>query len=138
MAGHALAIADGFPQAKIVGVEPQGANDFCQSLEAGQRIRVERPTSICDGLLSYDVGEHNWPILRQHVAQAVSVPDSATQQAMKWLYERHGLRTEPSGAITTAALLGGKVKLDGEGDIVIILSGRNVDEEPFQDWIAAE
>ena len=138
MAGHALAIADGFPQAKIIGVEPQGANDFCQSLEAGRRVRVERPTSICDGLLSYDVGEHNWPILQQHVAQAVSVPDSATQQAMKWLYERHGLRTEPSGAITTAALLAGKVRLDGDGDIVIILSGRNVDEEPFQNWIAAE
>lgn len=137
MAGHALAIANGFPQAKIIGVEPQGADDFCQSLEAGRRVRVERPTSICDGLLSYDVGEHNWPILQQHVGQAVSVPDSATQQAMKWLYEIHGLRTEPSGAITTAALLSGMVRLDGEGDIVIILSGRNVDEEPFRHWIAA-
>ena len=137
MAGHALAIANDFPKAKIIGVEPQNAADFCQSLEAGRRVRVERPTSICDGLLSYDVGEHNWPILQQHVAQAVSVPDSATQQAMKWLYEIHGLRTEPSGAITTAALLGGRVRLDGEGDIVIILSGRNVDEQPFRDWIAA-
>ena len=137
MAGHALAIANDFPQARIIGVEPQGADDFRQSLEAGRRVRVERPTSICDGLLSYDVGEHNWPILQQHVSQAVSVPDAATRQAMKWLYEMHGLRTEPSGAITTAALLTGKVRLDGEGDVVIILSGRNVDEEPFRDWIAA-
>ncbi len=137
MAGHALAIADGFPQAKIVGVEPQGANDFSQSLEAGQRVRVERPTSICDGLLSYDVGEHNWPILQQHVSQAVTVPDSDTQLAMKWLYEKHGVRSEPSGAITTAALLTGKVKPEGEGDVVIILSGRNVDEEPFRNWIGA-
>ncbi len=136
MAGHALAIADGFPQAKIIGVEPDGADDFCKSLEAGRRVRIERPTSICDGLLSYDVGEHNWPILKRHVAQAVSVPDSATQQAMQWLYNVHGLRTEPSGAITTAALLSGNVGLDGDGDIVIILSGRNVDEEPFRDWIA--
>ncbi|QDU42983.1 L-threonine dehydratase catabolic TdcB [Symmachiella dynata] len=135
MAGHALAIADGFPQAKIIGVEPEGADDFCQSLKAGHRIRVERPTSICDGLLSYDVGEHNWPILQQHVPQAVSIPDAATQQAMKWLYKVHGLRTEPSGAITTAALLSGNVRLDGEGDIVIVLSGRNLDEESFQEWI---
>ncbi|QDT47405.1 L-threonine dehydratase catabolic TdcB [Symmachiella dynata] len=135
MAGHALAIADGFPQAKIIGVEPEGADDFCQSLKAGRRIRVERPTSICDGLLSYDVGEHNWPILQQHVPQAVSIPDAATQQAMKWLYKVHGLRTEPSGAITTAALLSGNVRLDDEGDIVIVLSGRNLDEESFQEWI---
>jgi threonine dehydratase len=137
MAGHALAIADGFPDAKIIAVEPAGADDFCRSLTAGERVRIERPTSICDGLRSYDVGEHNWPILRKHVAAAVSVPDRATQQAMKWLYENHGLRTEPSGAITTAALLSGQVKLDGEGDVVIVLSGRNVDEDSFREWIAA-
>ena len=75
MAGHALAVADGFPQARIVGVEPEGAADFRASLDAGQRVRIERPTSICDGLLSYDVGEHNWPILQRHVAEAVAVPD---------------------------------------------------------------
>ncbi len=137
MAGHALAIADGFPQAKIIGVEPAGAGDFHQSLSSGTRVRIEQPTSICDGLLSYDVGEHNWPILRQHVGQAVLVPDRETQQAMKWLYQKHGIRTEPSGAITTAALLSGHVPPEGEGDLVLILSGRNIDEQRFQEYIAA-
>ena len=47
----------------------------------------------------------------------------------------HGLRTEPSGAIATAALLSGRVSLDGEGDLVVILSGRNVDEDQFRAWI---
>lgn len=136
MAGHALAIADAFPQARIVGVEPEGADDFRRSLAAGKRVRLDRPTSICDGLRSYDVGEHNWPILRQHVAAAVAIPDRVTQQAMKWLYEKHGLRTEPSGAITTAAVLKGAAPLDGDGDVVIVVSGRNVDEQAFRDWIA--
>ena len=137
MAGHALAIADGYPQARVIGVEPDGADDFCQSLQAGRRIRLEQPNSICDGLLSYDVGEHNWPILRQHVQQAVAVPDRSTCQAMKWLYEHHGLRTEPSGAIATAAVLTGKVSTEGEGDLVLVVSGRNVDEERFRDFIDA-
>src|SRR5262249_25866693 len=53
MAGHALGIADGFPAARIVGVEPIGADDFRRSMVAGERVRLERPTSICDGLLSY-------------------------------------------------------------------------------------
>ena len=99
MAGHALAMADGFPQAEIIGVEPTGADDFCQSLGADRRVRIERPTSICDGLCSYDVGEHNWPILRQHVTRAVAVADEETMGAMGWIYQQHGLRTEPSGAI---------------------------------------
>lgn len=136
MAGHVLALADGFPNAQLIGVEPADADDFCQSLKAGERVRLDRPTSICDGLLSYDVGDHNWPILKSLVTSAVAVPDDQTQSAMRWLYETHGLRTEPSGAITTAAVLSGKVDLSGEGDIVLVLSGRNVDEEPFQEWIS--
>lgn len=136
MAGHALAIADGFPTAEIIGVEPSEADDFARSLAAKKRVRVERPKSICDGLLSYDVGEHNWPILERYVKTAVSIPDDVTRQAMRWIYEKHGLRTEPSGAITTAALLSGAVKPRGDGDIVVVLSGRNADETSFRNWIA--
>lgn len=137
MAGQCLAIADGFPHARIIGVEPEKADDFRQSLAAGKRVRLEHPHSICDGLLSYEVGQHNWPILRQYVSASVAIPDRTTRQAMKWLYEKHGLRTEPSGAIATAAALSGAIQLDGEGDIVIVVSGRNVDEDSFRTWIGA-
>lgn len=136
MAGHALAIADGFPAARMIGVEPEGAADFAQSLAAGKRVRVEKPASICDGLLSYDVGEHNWLILQEYVSEAVGVAERETRHAMKWLYENHGLRTEPSGAITTAALVSGKISLEGNGDIVVVLSGRNADEDAFRSWIS--
>lgn len=135
MAGHALAIADAFPTANIIGVEPTGADDFAQSLRAGQRIKVDRPASICDGLLSYDVGEQNWPILQRLVRTAVTVPDETTRHAMKWLYTQHGLRTEPSGAIATAAVLSRAADLTGDGDIVVVISGRNVDEPQFREWI---
>ncbi|MEQ9409988.1 MAG: threonine/serine dehydratase [Fuerstiella sp.] len=137
MAGHALAIADGFPEARIIGVEPSGADDFRQSLAAGERVSLPQPASICDGLLSYDVGLHNWPILKRYVADSVTVADDRTKAAMKWLYDTHGLRTEPSGAIATAAALQHPASLDGKGDIVIIISGRNLDEEQFREWIQA-
>ena len=137
MAGHALAIADGYPQARIIGVEPDGAADSRQSLQAGKRVRLDKPVSICDGLLSYDVGEHNWPILQRLVPESAVVPDLQTQSAMKWLYESHGLRVEPSGAIATAAILHGHVDISGSGDVVIIISGRNLDEDRFHQWRAA-
>ncbi|MCC7334524.1 MAG: threonine/serine dehydratase [Pirellulaceae bacterium] len=135
LAGHALAIHDGFLTAKIVAVEPSGATDFAQSLASGQRTRVEHPKSICDGLLSYDVGQHNWPILQKHVASAVSVADAETCRTMRWIDCEHGLRTEPSGAISIAALLSGQIDLSGSGDIVVVLSGRNVDRDQFARWI---
>jgi threo-3-hydroxy-L-aspartate ammonia-lyase len=135
MAGHALAIANGFPQAAIMGVEPDGADDFSRSLQTGERVRLNQPQSICDGLLSYDVGEHNWPILKQFVRSSISVADDATRRAMRWLYDQHGLRAEPSGAIALAAAMTGQLSADGDGDIVIVVSGRNVDEASFQNWI---
>ncbi len=135
MAGHALAIASGFPTAQIVGVEPAMADDFRRSLAAGERIRLDHPSSICDGLLSYDVGQHNWPILRQHVTSSVCVTDEETCNAMKRIDQQHGLRSEPSGAITIAALLTGKIDLDGDGDVAVVLSGRNVDRDQFRAWV---
>ena len=131
MAGHAISIAEHFPSARIVGVEPDGADDFRQSLAANERVRLPKPASICDGLLSYDVGVNNWPILRKHVSESVVVSDHQIQQTMKWLYVHHGLRSEPSGAITIAAALYNKIDFSGEGDIVLVLSGRNVDIDTF-------
>ncbi|WP_152053861.1 threonine ammonia-lyase [Tautonia marina] len=138
MAGMALGIADGFPSSQIVSVEPSEADDFRQSLELGRRVRLDHPRSICDGLLSYDVGEHNWPILQRLVTRAVALPDLATRVAMRWLYDQHGLRVEPSGAIGVAALLDRRVDLGTSGDLVVVLSGRNVDDNVFRSWIEVD
>ncbi len=137
MAGHALAIAHHFPEAEIIGVEPAGADDFRQSLQASQRTRIEHPQSICDGLLSYDVGVHNWPILQKTVATVVTPSELEVKQAMAWMYQHHGLRVEPSGAITVAALRRREISLDGTGDIVLLISGRNVDEDVFGQCLQA-
>jgi threo-3-hydroxy-L-aspartate ammonia-lyase len=136
MAGHALAISHSFPEAKIIGVEPSGADDFKQSLAKNDRVRLTQPTSICDGLLSYDVGVHNWPILKRLVSEATTVTDQQIVEAMKWLYEHHGVRSEPSGAITLATCLFKKVDLSGVGDIVFTLSGRNIDETKFREMVS--
>jgi threo-3-hydroxy-L-aspartate ammonia-lyase len=61
------------------------------------------------------------------------------QQTMRWMYERHGLRTEPSGVITIAAAFSGEIDFrEGDGDVVFVLSGRNVDETSFRKWIDVE
>ena len=67
--------------------------------------------------------------------ESVVASDSEIQNAMKWLYATHGLKTEPSGAITIAAAMCGKIDLSGDGDIVLVLSGRNVDSDMFHRYI---
>lgn len=135
MAGHAVAVGTAFPESQIIGVEPSGADDFSRSLAAGERVRIEQPIGICDGLLSYDVGVNNWPILQKHVSKSVTITDDETRAAMRWLYDNHGLRTEPSGAIAVASLFSERKSIEGDGDIVVVVSGRNVDEKQFRKWI---
>lgn len=135
MAGHAISVNDGFPSAQIIGVEPEGADDFSRSFKSGERTRIDHPKSICDGLLSYSVGEHNWPILHRLVNQVQTMSDMDTRRAMKFYYDKHGVRAEPTGAIAMAALLSRRVDLNGSGDIVVIVSGRNVDDDAFRNYI---
>ena len=67
--------------------------------------------------------------------RSLAVPDLQTRQAMRWLYEQHGLKSEPSGAIGVAGLLCGGLQLSGTGDVVVVVSGRNADEDAFRQWI---
>jgi threonine dehydratase len=132
LAGLALVVKDAFAAATVTAVEPALANDFQQSLAAGKRTSIERPQSICDGLLTYDVGERNWPILQRHVDRCETLTDDEVRMAMRWIYDHHGLRTEPSGAIAVAALLQRRIDPRADGDVVAIISGRNIDETKFR------
>jgi threonine dehydratase len=69
-------------------------------------------------------------IIRDAVAEVVQVEDDAIAGAVKYLDTHHGLRVEPSGAATTAALLDGLVV--EAGSVVAIISGGNVDDDLFE------
>jgi threonine dehydratase len=64
------------------------------------------------------------------VREAVQVTEDQIAAAVRFLHREAGLRVEPSGAVTTAAVLAGKVRLDGPA--VLVVSGGNVDPELFQ------
>ena len=136
MAGQAIAIADGFPQARIIGVEPAGADDFRQSLAAGSRVRIERPD--------------------QHLRRAALVRRRGTQLAdleapreSGGCDSRRGHATrrcggcmrsmdyEPSPPARSPSRPWSAARSDltGDGDIVVVISGRNVDDDAFRTWI---
>jgi threonine dehydratase len=64
------------------------------------------------------------------VREAVQVAEDEIAAAVRFLHREAGLRVEPSGAVTTAAVLAGRVHLDGPA--VLVVSGGNVDPELFQ------
>lgn len=124
IAGVTAAVAALRPEVEIIGVEPEGAAALSAALAAGRPVRLSRTASIADGLLPLSVGRLTFAHVRERVA-ACRVPDAAIAEATLWLRRVEGVTVEPSGAVTTAALRGGR--LPARGPIVLVVSGGNVD-----------
>lgn len=123
-AGITTALAALAPEARITGVEPEGAAALGAALAAGRPVRLESTHSIADGLLPLSVGTITFHHMQDRIG-AVAVSDAAIAEATVWLHSIAGVRAEPSGAATTAALRTGVLAL--EGPTVLVVSGGNVD-----------
>lgn len=134
LAGTCVAAAALAPDARIVGVEPEGAAKLTAALAAGQPATLERTGSIADGLLPLSVGRLTFEYIRPMVKEAVRVTDGEIEAAVRYLYHEQGLRVEPSGAVGVAALLTGQLR--PVTPTAVILSGGNVDPALFARLVA--
>jgi threonine dehydratase len=135
MAGSSAAFKALNPAIETTGIEPQGANDYFLSRQAGLRQRLAKVDTIADGLRAPQVGELNWPILQKNVDKLALVSDQEIINAVRYLHEKMGMVIEPSGAAAFAALLNHPEKIKPGADAVCLLSGGNVDRAIFDKWI---
>ncbi len=129
IAGIAAAVAAVKPSVQVVGVEPIAAAKLARALEAGRPTRLELAASLADGLLPLSIGELPFAVLSSVVREAVQVSEDEIAAAVRYLYDELRLVAEPSGAVTTAALLSGRVR--PTGSTVVVISGGNVDPDLF-------
>jgi threonine dehydratase len=133
ISGVSIACRELAPGIKVLGAEPTGADDAARSMEAGEWIPQQAPSTIADGLLT-SLGDLTWPIIRDHVERIVRVDDAAIISAMQLFWQRAKLVIEPSAATALAAVLGDSLDDLPLKRVGIILSGGNVDLEelPWQ------
>lgn len=124
-AGVAAAVKQLRPGARVVGVEPAGAAKLTAARAAGGPVTLPSTGSIADGLMSIRIGTIPFAHHEAFLDDVVTVEDDAIVRAMRHLIDRCKLVAEPSGAITLAALMEGKVVPRGE--TVAILSGGNIE-----------
>lgn len=127
IAGTAIALCDRVPSIAVYAAEPVGFDDTARSLAAGQRVAVEPgAASLCDALLAPTPGELTFSINRQLLAGGVAVTDAEVLHAMRTAFELLKVVVEPGGAVALAAVLAGKLDVQGKTALVV-LSGGNVD-----------
>jgi threonine dehydratase len=85
---------------------------------------------VADGLLPLSIGELPFRVLSGVVRESVQVAEDEIVAGVRFLYKEAGLSVEPSGAVTTAALLSGRIR--PTGPTVAVLSGGNVDPTLLQ------
>ena len=125
LSGIAVAAKDLKPAVRVVGVEPAGADDAARSLKAGHIIPMLDPRTIADGLKT-SLGEKPFAEISRLVDDIVTVREESIVTAMRQILEIMKLLVEPSGAVSYAAIVEGRIPATG-ANIGIILSGGNLD-----------
>jgi threonine dehydratase len=125
LSGCAVAAKGMNPHCRVIGIEPELADDATKSFQTGKLHTVKNPSTIADGTRTPSLGEVTFPLVLEYVDDMKTVSESAIVDAVKFLFYRMKLVVEPSGALGVAALLGRSVR--PQGRVGIILSGGNID-----------
>ncbi|WP_448585413.1 pyridoxal-phosphate dependent enzyme [Thermaurantiacus sp.] len=126
LAGTLIAAAGMSPATRVIGVEPEAADDATRGFRSGQRQPQVLPVAtIADGVTAA-MSEMTFSVMSWLAADMVTVSEAAIVRAMRLVWERLKVVIEPSCALPLAAILEGKVKAEGL-TVGIILTGGNVD-----------
>jgi threonine dehydratase len=136
IAGVATAVKARYPQAQLVVAEPEAFDDHKLSLAAGHReAHAPAGRTICDALMALIPGEMTFAINGRLLSRGVTASDAEVGAAVAFAYRELKLVVEPGGAVGLAALLAGRLDAAGK-NVVIVLSGGNVDADLFAELVA--
>jgi threonine dehydratase len=125
-AGASVAARALAPRALCYAVEPEAGDDARRSFLKGERVSIPPPATIADGARVQSPGALTFPLLQQNAAGVLTVSDDEIVEAMKFLLLRLKILVEPTGALSAAAVLAGKLPA-GARRVGVVLSGGNVD-----------
>ena len=136
--GGALLASEGV---KVIGVEPDLANDTWRSFKSGERCGIDYSLTICDGLRA-SVGVRNFELIRRQASDILTVSEEAIVRATAQFWRDAKSFVEPSAAIVLAAVFENREMFRNQR-IGAIVSGGNVDlsalqKPPYDRWMASE
>jgi threonine ammonia-lyase medium form len=126
ISGILTAIKEQKPHIKVIGVEPESANDTYLSIQNKEITSISGTNTVADGLRTSQPGALTFPIVQKYVDEVVLVTEEEIKHAFAFVLERMKQLVEPSSATTIAAVLNQKLNLRDE-KIVTVISGGNVD-----------
>lgn len=125
LAGTSLAAKYFSETIKVIGAEPELADDAFRSFESGKRVTINSSTTIADGLRT-SLGILNFEIMMKFTSKVLLCSDKEIIDSMKLIYERMKIIVEPSCAVGLAVVLRNPSEFKNK-KVGIILTGANLD-----------
>ena len=132
LSGVATAIKLNKPDVRVFGIEPELAGDAQESFRGGKLVSWPAEMTVrtmADGLRTQSLGDLNFEHVRAYVDDIITVKEAEIAEAMRVLLYQARLTPEPSGAVTTAAMLFHREQLLPFRNVVVVMSGGNVEPE---------
>jgi threonine dehydratase len=132
ISGVATALKLSGSSARVVGVEPELANDAQLSFRKGEIVQLpaERVSStLADGLRTQSVGSLNFDHMRAYVDDLITVTEDDIRNAVRRMVKDSRMVAEPSGAVTFAAWLFHRDELSLSKKTVAVVSGGNIEPQ---------
>ena len=130
LSGVATAVKRLRPQAKVFGIEPELAGDTAESFRKGEVVTWPAEMTsrtIADGLRTQSVGVRNFAHIQAFVDGIITVTEAEIRAAMRAIVAAARIVPEPSGAVSSAALLFHRDELPSFKSAAAVVSGGNVD-----------
>ncbi len=126
LAGVACAVKQLKPHVKVYGVQAEGADAIARSYKERRHVCTDCASTIADGIAVKAPGDITVELINRYADGVVTVSDSEIADAILMLIERCKQIVEPAGATPLAAVLHGKIDVEGK-KVVCVMSGGNID-----------
>jgi threonine dehydratase len=127
ISGIAAAIKAVRPEVRVVGVESAALPAALRAREAGRVVTIPPAETIADGIAVRRIGEETFRHLERWVDDLVTVGEEEIAAGVLLLLEREKTVAEPACAAGVAAVVGGHVPDVRGRNVVMVLSGGNID-----------
>ncbi|RKQ35873.1 hydroxyectoine utilization dehydratase EutB [Oceanobacillus halophilus] len=131
LSGIGLVMKHTNPDICIYGISIEKGAAMHESLKAKKPITVSESPTLADSLLG-GIGANNtytFPMVKRYADKSFLIPETSIAKGMAYLYQEHGIIVEGAAAIGVGALLDKHLPLNEQSNVVLIVSGCNVDLE---------
>jgi len=135
LSGCATAARAIAPNIRVFGVETETSDDWWQSFQTGERVRIPPPDTIADGIRTQQPGKLTFPVIRKTVEEILLVSDEQVIETLRYILTRMKILAEPTGAVAPAAIFHKILHVPGK-KVGVIISGGNVDTELLAQLLA--